>query len=51
MVIFRKGGKVQNKDSICYNLEMIKIVISCEYLGIMLQTAGMVFNLHVEEKT
>jgi hypothetical protein len=41
-VIFRKGGKVQNRNSIYYEHLRIKIVNSCKYFGITIQTMGKV---------
>jgi hypothetical protein len=50
MIILGKGGEVQDKEIMCYKLEMIKIVMTFKYNGILLQTTGMVFTVHVEEK-
>ena len=47
---FRKGGRIAENEHIKLRGKNLEIVQTFKYLGIMLQTSGSSYRIHVREK-
>jgi hypothetical protein len=47
---FRRGGRTAEKDSIFYGHEELIRTKSFKYLGIIFQTTGTSFGLHIKDR-
>lgn len=50
LMIFRRGGKVAEKEKLKIGSEKLEVVNDYKYLGITMQTSGTTFNKHVKQK-
>ncbi|PSN45977.1 hypothetical protein C0J52_09778 [Blattella germanica] len=50
MMVFRRGGRMTTEDRIKLEAENLQRINFFQYLGIMLQTIGLSFKIHVQER-
>lgn len=50
-MIFRRGGRTSAKETFTCDGAKINIVNKCKYLGVTMQTRGIVFTEHIRERT
>ena len=50
LLIFRKGGRIAEKERLHLGAEKLTIVNEYKYLGITMQTSGNTFNKHLKQK-